>query len=219
MRSANQPTEGGSTPTVLLYRSRWRVSPVSLSTTREMVVKHHYSRGGSNTAVYTFGVVPIAGGDSVAVSWWIPPTKTCGGSVWPRAPQSVLALSRLVCTPSAPKNTPSFLLAHSQRQIDRTRWPVLITFADKWQGHTGAIYKAAGWIACGMTKPERTYTKDGVMIARKAGPHTRTHNEMIALGCELVGSYSRYRWVHVLPALRAEFEPIRIRLVGGISAE
>jgi hypothetical protein len=31
------------------------------------------------------------------------------------------------------------------RLIDRTRWPVLLTYADSGQGHTGAIYLAAGW--------------------------------------------------------------------------
>jgi hypothetical protein len=29
--------------------------------------------------------------------------------------------------------------------IDRTRWPVLITYSDEGQGHTGHVYKCSGW--------------------------------------------------------------------------
>lgn len=29
--------------------------------------------------------------------------------------------------------------------IDRRQWPVLLTYADSGQAHTGAIYRAAGW--------------------------------------------------------------------------
>lgn len=30
-------------------------------------------------------------------------------------------------------------------EIDRTRWPVLITYSDEGQGHTGYVYKCSGW--------------------------------------------------------------------------
>jgi hypothetical protein len=215
MRQAIQLEEGGSIPTTSLDRSKWRVRPISLDSARDMVRRHHYPRGGSNTAVYTFGVMPIntvLEHEAIAVSWWLPPTKNCGKSVWPDDPQAVLSLSRLVCVPGAPKNTPSFLLAHSQKQIDRRRWPIFITFADEWQGHVGTIYKAAGWIECGTTKPERTYRIDGRMVSRKCGPKTRTHGEMLSMGCEFVGSFRRRRFVHVRPDLKSRFEPICDRL-------
>ena len=177
--------------------------------------REHYSKGGSNTAVYTLGVFPAAewfGSSPIAVSWWLPPTPACGKSVWPDDRQSVLSLSRLVCEPAAPKNTPSFLLSHGMRFINRQRWPILITFADDWQGHTGTIYRAAGWIECGRTKPEPTYTINGKMTCRKAGPITRTHDQMISLGAVFVGRFSRRRFVHVRADLREKLEPIRVRL-------
>lgn len=34
--------------------------------------------------------------------------------------------------------------------LDRSQWPVLLTYADSGQGHTGAIYDATGWIKDGM---------------------------------------------------------------------
>lgn len=218
MRPAIQPVEGGSIPTSPLCRADWRVRPCDLSTVQSMVRREHYSGGGSNTAVYTLGVFPADewfGVEPIAVSWWLPPTPACGRAVWPDDCQAVLSLSRLVCEPHAPKNTPSFLLAHGMKFIDRQRWPILITFADDWQGHTGAIYRAAGWIECGRSKPEPTYTIGGRMVCRKAGPVTRTHRQMLDLGCTFEGRFSRRRFVHVRTDLRERFKPIQARLAGG----
>lgn len=205
--------DGGSIPTHSLKKSDWIVKNCTLKTAQEMVGRLHYSRGGSNTAVYTLGVFNKNSSKPVAVSWWLPPTKHCGMNVWPTNPQAVLALSRLVCEPEAPKNTPSFLLGHGMRLIDRKRWPVLITFADRWQGHKGTIYKASGWIYCGETRPQETYVRDGRMICRKA-TKTRTHQEMLDLGCSFLGKFKRIRFVHIRPDLKEIFEPIRERLVG-----
>lgn len=211
MQSTIQLAQGGSIPTPSLNRAEWRVRNCDLNVVQEMVRREHYSGGGSNTAVYTLGVFPKDewfGALPIAVSWYLPPTPACGKSVWPHDCQAVLSLSRLVCEPSAPKNTPSFLLSHGMRFIDRKRWPILITFADDWQGHTGVIYRAAGWIECGRTKPEPTYTLKGRMVCRKAGPNTRTHDEMLSLGCDFVGKFSRRRFVHVRSDLKELFEPI-----------
>jgi hypothetical protein len=130
------------------------------------------------------------------VAWWIPPTKSAAqawaGELW----EGVLSLSRLAIEPDVPKNAASFLLSKSERLIDTKRWHTLVTYADSWRGHTGAIYRAAGWEYCGQTKPQAVYTLNGRMIARKAGPKTRTHAEMIALGCELVGHFPKHRFCH-----------------------
>jgi hypothetical protein len=168
-----------------------------LDLAQSLVRSWHYSAGGSNTAVYTFGLwrrddwLDI---HAVAVSWWLPPTKTAALSIsenW----NGVLALSRLVAKPGAPKNTCSFLVRHSMRMIDRVRWPTLVSYADEWQGHSGAIYLACGWKFDGWTKPERTYLKAGRMVSRKRGPRTLTHAEMLADGCECIGAYRRKRFV------------------------
>lgn len=95
--------------------------------------------------------------------------------------------------PEAPKNAATFLLMRSVKMLD-PRWKCLITYADTWQGHTGHIYKAAGWEYLGLTKPERTYLINGQMVARKAGPRTRTHAEMLELGAEMVGSFEKHRY-------------------------
>jgi hypothetical protein len=49
-----------------------------------------------------------------------------------------------VLEPDVPPNACSFLLSKSTRLIDTKRWHTLVTYADSWRGHTGAIYRAAG---------------------------------------------------------------------------
>ncbi len=78
--------------------------------------------------------------------------------------------------------------------IPKSRWPVLITYADQWRGHDGGIYRASGWTYEGLTNPEATYTIGGVMTARKAGGKTRTHGEMLALGAVFEGRHAKHKF-------------------------
>jgi len=135
----------------------------------------------------------------MGAAWWIPPTRTAAEASTSGDWRRVLALSRFVLDPLVPKNGASFLLSRSVRLINRTGdWDVLVTYADEWQGHTGTMYLAAGWEYVGKTKPERVYVLNGRMVARKAGPHTRTHAEMLALGAECVGSFAKHKFRLVL---------------------
>ena len=197
--SGDQPGGGGAKPTATLFRKRdWWVADLDFQTGVRMVRKLHYSHGTSNTSVYCHGLFPrdwFWATEAVGVAIWLPPTKTAAQSFsenW----RGVLALSRLAVQDEIPTNAESFFIRHSMDLVDRKRWPVLISYADEWRGHTGAIYEASGWTECGRTKPERTYVLNGRMISRKAGPKTRTHSEMLALGAECVGSFRRIRFVH-----------------------
>ena len=192
----DQRVEGGSIPTSPLHlrKADYWVRDCPLTDAQNLVKKYHYAKGGSNTRTYSHGLYGVMLDELVGCAWWIPPTKSAGvawaGDYW----QGVLALSRLVITPGVPTNPCSFLLSKSVKLIDRDRWHTLVTYADDWQGHLGAIYKAAGWEYAGKTKPEATFTLNGVMIARKAGPKTRTRAEMAELGAKMIGRYSKSRW-------------------------
>lgn len=182
-----------------LRKAEWHVvDHVPLAKARTLVEGYHYARGASNTATYLHGLLR-RDDDSAAlygVAWWIPPTKSAALATYPEDWRGVLALSRLVLLPSAPKNAATFLLAAAMKQIDRKRWPCLVTYADEWQGHTGGIYRAANWTYVGRTTPEATFVLDGRMLARKAGPKTRTRAEMAALGAVLVGRFAKHKFVH-----------------------
>ena len=185
-----------------LRKADWEVRPVEISIARRMVEANHYARGASNTATYLHGLYrkgDIFDEQCVGVAWWLPPTRGAAEATYPPNWRGVLCLSRLVIEPSIPANACTFLLSRSRRMIDRTAWPCLVTYADEWRGHTGAIYRADNWTYVGLTKPQRAYVINGRLTAKKAGPTTRTHAEMLALGAEYVGSFAKHKFVRIEP--------------------
>lgn len=184
-----------------LRRAEWFVSGCTMRQLHEMIGREHYAGRGANTATYRHGLYRRADGACLGVAWWIPPTRAAAEASWDGDWQQVLSLSRLACRPEAPTNSASYLIAQSIKLIRRDgRFRCLITYADEWRGHTGAIYRATNWEYIGLTMPEATFVDaEGRMSARKAGPRTRTHQEMIDAGCSLVGRYARHKFRIILP--------------------
>jgi hypothetical protein len=178
----------------------YEVRDVPLSVCQELVARYHYARGGSNTATFKHGLFKKNEEPCLGVAWWIPPTKSAALATWPENWRGVLALSRLVIVPDVPKNAATFLLGQSVKRIRReARWECLVTYADQWQGHTGGIYKASNWEYVGLTQPEACFVDaSGRMTARKAGPKTRTRQEMQDLGCAMIGKFSKHKFRLVL---------------------
>lgn len=185
-----------------LKKAEWVVRDVAIDVARRLVTAEHYARGASNTATYLHGLFhegDIFDEQCVGVAWWIPPTKSSALATYPARWQAVLALSRLAIRQEAPRNAATFLLSKSRRMIDRSLWPCLVTYADQRLGHTGAIYRADNWTYIGQTKPERSYAINGRMTSRKAGQKTRTHQEMLDMGAELLGSFPKHKFVNIRP--------------------
>lgn len=187
-----------------LRRQEWVVDTLDLGQARDLVTRLHYAGGSANTATFRHGLYrreewPLF---PSGAAWWIPPTRAAAEATFPHGDwRRVLSLSRFVLDPSVPKNGASFLLARSTRLVKQSgEWDCLVTYADEWQGHTGTMYRAAGWEYVGLTKPERVYTLNGRMVARKAGPNTRTHAEMLALGAECVGAFAKHKFRKVIRA-------------------
>lgn len=181
----------------VLKKADYAVRTVPLAVCQEMVAKYHYAKRGSNTATFRHGLFLKSDPDNcLGIAWWIPPTKSAALANYPANWKTVLVLSRLVVHPDVPQNAASFLIMQSVKLIRQNpRWEYLLTYADEWQNHSGAIYKATNWTYLGKTTPETTWIdSSGRMVARKAGPHTRTKVEMTALGFTPIGRYSRHRF-------------------------
>jgi hypothetical protein len=187
------------------------VSPVDRETALQLVALEHYAQDGPNTGTAFHGL--FRRDDHMAclgVAWWLPPTRIAAASVWPDDPSAVLALSRLVVLPDVPGNGASFLLAGASRLIGQLpphlsraglakHWRCLLTYADTRLGHTGAIYRAAGWEYLGLTKPEPAWVDGaGRQVSRKRGPRTLTVTEMAELGYTRVGSFAKHKYRKVL---------------------
>jgi hypothetical protein len=120
---------------------------------------HGYKSVG-NAATYTFAV--FENDKPVAAFVWAPPPPGAARSVCTEAPHAVLALSRMVAVPKTQrilKHISKPLRHQMTHMIDRTRWPVLITFHDEGQGHNGFVYKCSGWTQTTRTR-RPIYTND-----------------------------------------------------------
>lgn len=185
-----------------LHKAEYRVATASLDTCRRLVTEHHYAHGGSNTATFRHGLFTATeAGACLGVAWWLPPTKTAALATWDGDWRRVLSLSRVVLVPGLPTNAASYLIGRSIRLIRQDgRFRCLVTYADTQQGHTGAIYRATNWEYMGLSTPEPTYVDgEGRMVARKAGPRTRTRTEMVELGCTDIGSHPKHKFRMILP--------------------
>lgn len=185
----------------VLRRVDWSVVPLDHGTAVRMVQCWHYSRSAPNTSVARHGLVPASGdaltGDPFGVAMWMPPTKAAGVAVARDHWKGVLTLSRLAVAPAMPANAASFLLAGSMRLLDRSRWPVLVTYADTAMGHTGAIYRATNWRCDGPVKAGDVWVgPNGERRGRKRGPRNLSVAEMRAAGFERAPALPKIRFVH-----------------------
>jgi len=186
-----------------LIKSEWIVKPISIQTARILIEKYHYAASATNTGVYTHGLFKIGSdffeNDCLGVAWWLPPTKNAAIATFDGDWRKVLSLTRLAIVPDVPKNACSFLLAHSIRLIDKTKWHCLVTYADTWQNHSGIIYKANNWEYMGLTKPSPVFQNDkGKMMGRKRAGKNFTKKELIEQGFNELGKFPKHKFRKVL---------------------
>lgn len=175
-----------------LRKSDYFVGNCPMDRARRLIVWQHYAEGASNTSAGLHGLYRRSDYHLMGVAWWLPPTRNCAASWWEN-PNEVLSLSRLALLPETPKNAATFLLMNSVKLLD-VRWRCLVTYADTMQGHTGHIYRAAGWEYCGLTKPEKRYQINGRLVSRKCAAVTRSHAAMLELGAEYLGDFAMHRF-------------------------
>lgn len=137
------------------YIGMVRICEVPLVDARALVENFHGYSACSNTATYVHGAVRPSG-ELIAVWIWLPPPPGAALAVSPGDRRGALALSRMVAIPRAerpdlPKLSKALRLI-ARDHIDRDRWPVLVTYSDASQGHTGHVYKCAGWQVDGTRK-------------------------------------------------------------------
>jgi len=116
------------------------------ATVEALVAKFHGYGSMGASATYAFAVYEE--GSPVAAFAWQPPPVGAAKAVCPETPGAVLALSRMVAVPRAARRLRHIskpLRRQMRSMIDRGRWPVLVTYSDEGQGHTGHVYKCSGW--------------------------------------------------------------------------
>lgn len=176
-----------------LRSADWLVRALDPMVGRALIARYHYAGGASNTVTACHGLIHRETGAVRGVAWWIPPTRDAAAAHWP-IPEEVLSLSRLVILPDSPTNAATFLMMRSVALLD-ARWRCLVTYADTERGHTGQIYKAAGWEDRGPSAPTPVWVDaNGRRVAKKAGHRTRTMAQMTEIGCVFLGYFAKHRF-------------------------
>lgn len=146
---------------------------VHLSIVRDLCERFHGYRSAGGVAAYAFAV--FEDGLPVAAYAWQPPPPGAAKSVCPEAPHGVLALSRMVAVPKAERflrHVSKPLRAQMKHEIDRTRWPVLVTYSDEGQGHTGYVYQCSGWEKTSRRRVEIRTDRAGARASRYSNGKT-----------------------------------------------
>ena len=73
---------------------------------------------------------------------------------------NVLELSRLVINSKVPKNSASFLVSNSIKQLPEN-YKIIVSFADTSMGHIGFIYQATNFKYTGLTIPMKEWRLKG----------------------------------------------------------
>lgn len=133
------------------------------SVTRAEVVtlfeEHHAYR---SSLTYCFAVYEDE--HPVAAYAWQPPPPGAARSACPEAPQGVLSLSRMVAVEKPDrrlKHISKPLRRQMRHLIDRTRWPVLVTYSDEGEGHNGFVYQCSGWTPTVRNKRPTSHDASG----------------------------------------------------------
>ena len=130
----------------------------------------------SNTATEAFAVYE---GVRIVAGWlWQPPPFGAAKAVAPGAPHGVLALSRMVALPRDERSLRHIskpLRRQMRVLIDRSRWPVLVTWHDEGLGHNGHVYKCSGWQPDGSRSAPTWVDAEGHRASTyRNGSHDRT---------------------------------------------
>ena len=188
----------------------WEVKDVTPAEARAFVCLHHYSKGCSHTRVYSHGLYRAGGDILLGVAIWLPPTKGAAQTVNSEQWRKVLSLSRLAIHPDVPNNAATFLMGRSIRIIRQEgRFVSLVTYADEFMGHTGAIYRASNWVYLGRVKgTPRWEDANGRQVAIKSTVN-RTYAQMRALGYRNVGTFAKHKFLmHLNQQRKGEKRPV-----------
>lgn len=193
-----------------IRREHYGVRPIPAVDARALIERYHYAGGVGNTGTVILGLFrnndPVQ--HCLGTSWWQPPALGSAKKVAGDLHRYVLALSRTVLVPWAPRNSATFLLGASIRFIHALgRWLKLVTYADEWQMRhvlhkrvPGGIYRGSNWTCEGRCAERLVWVhqETGVQMSRYSDGKTFSHDEMRVRGCTPAGRFALWRFTYDL---------------------
>jgi hypothetical protein len=178
------------------------IRPTTIAKVASLFDRFHPYKSTGRLSVYTFGV--FENDEVIAAFIWQPPPPGSARSVFEALPQGVLSLSRMVAVPKHERrlNHISKPLRHQMKHlIDRTRWPVLITYSDESVGHTGHVYMCSGWQKTVRRRAPTLTTGEGRRVSRYSNGKSAHHEDVTK------GHAWLQRWEHWIAGSRDDVKP------------
>lgn len=159
----------------------YEVKTISYEECKEWLLYKHYARRMCSIS-YSFGL--FDGVECVGVCTFGKPASPslCVGVCGEELSNKVYELNRLCVNEGLPRNTLSIFVSKCLKYLPSL---VIVSYADKAQGHNGYIYQATNWIYTGATK-ERTD------IGSEDGTHSRHYTKGDAKNRKKRSSKHRY---------------------------
>jgi len=82
------------------------------------------------------------------------------------------------------------LMEQMRKLIDRSRWPVLVTYSDSSLGHTGYVYQCSGWEKTTVSVAPFYLDETGARVSSYSNGKTRRN------GLKFGGMAALQRWEH-----------------------
>jgi hypothetical protein len=132
-------------------KDRYTVKRIEYRLAMDIVIEHHYLHRVCPVS-HSFGLFE---GDEVigVITYGVPCSSTLlKGIAGDEEKQNVYELNRLWVKDGTPKNTESFFIAQSMKDLDRE---IIVSFAEIRMGHRGIVYQASNFLYCGLSKKFR----------------------------------------------------------------
>lgn len=143
------------------------VKSIDSSQTYDWLLHKHYAKRIPSIS-FAFGLFDKENIMQGVVTYGKPASPSlCNGICGLDNSRFVYELNRLCANDGLPKNTLSFFLSKSLKQLPSL---IIVSYADTAKNHTGYIYQATNWIYTGSTK-ERTD------IGNEDGTHSRHYDK------------------------------------------
>ncbi|PKB63197.1 MAG: DNA methyltransferase [SAR202 cluster bacterium Io17-Chloro-G1] len=196
----------GSNPRAALHSLR--VTPVPQRVARELIVRHHYLHSYPGGTKLSFGV--FAGSSlSGALTFGAGPAQV-HRLVEGCDLRDCLTLTRFWLDDALPRNSESRVLGVIVRYLRRcTGVRFIVAYADPARGHTGAIYRAAGWTYTGLSNAVPLYKVAGRRyhsrtFAFNFGTRSVQHFREHGVDVETVPQSRKHRYVKLLDPTASE---------------
>jgi len=131
-------------------KNRFLVEAIDKRIGIDLVVKYHYLHRKPPCSKI-FGLIDKEHLNEIVgvCCFGVPPSSTLlKGIAGKDESHNIYELNRLWCKEELPRNTESYFISQSLKQIDKE---IIVSFADTSQNHIGYVYQATNWLYTGLS--------------------------------------------------------------------